>query len=178
MTSRYGFNLFQMRQLAPVTRNGYPTDESRNTVRYMSMDGAAPHPTARPGFIDVWVYTCPRCDPDQVHRAGWYIPCSEDGRTLFCRWHAPQREYPSTNYKGEPFTARTTAYLWCRRGWHVTGERCGEGAHITSRTRTPEPRACQRCGETFTPTRSDARFCSARCRVAAHRAAAREVEAE
>lgn len=32
-------------------------------------------------------------------------------------------------------------------------------------------RACEHCGEMFTPTRSDARFCSTRCRVAAHRAA-------
>jgi len=30
-------------------------------------------------------------------------------------------------------------------------------------------RACQHCGATFTPKRSTARFCSTRCRVAAHR---------
>jgi DNA-directed RNA polymerase subunit RPC12/RpoP len=28
---------------------------------------------------------------------------------------------------------------------------------------------CARCGETFYPHRADARFCSTRCRVAAHR---------
>lgn len=32
-----------------------------------------------------------------------------------------------------------------------------------------QPRACEHCGSLFTPTRSDARFCSGRCRVAAHR---------
>jgi len=30
-------------------------------------------------------------------------------------------------------------------------------------------RHCDRCGDPFVPTRSDARFCSDRCRVAAHR---------
>jgi hypothetical protein len=29
---------------------------------------------------------------------------------------------------------------------------------------------CEHCGGTFTPRRRDARFCSGRCRVAAHRA--------
>jgi len=28
---------------------------------------------------------------------------------------------------------------------------------------------CERCGEPFAPTRSDARYCSTACRVAAHR---------
>jgi len=41
-----------------------------------------------------------------------------------------------------------------------------------------EPRACEHCGEEFTPKRSDARFCSVRCRVAAHRGKADEREAE
>src|SRR5262245_32696017 len=31
-------------------------------------------------------------------------------------------------------------------------------------------RACQHCGQSFTPERSTARYCGARCRVAAHRA--------
>ena len=31
------------------------------------------------------------------------------------------------------------------------------------------PRQCEQCGKTFTPTRSDARYCSTKCRVAAHR---------
>jgi predicted RNA-binding Zn-ribbon protein involved in translation (DUF1610 family) len=36
-----------------------------------------------------------------------------------------------------------------------------------------EPVACQHCGAAFTPARSTARFCSPKCRVAAHRQAAR-----
>jgi hypothetical protein len=35
-----------------------------------------------------------------------------------------------------------------------------------------EPRECSWCGETFTPTRSDQRYCATRCRVAAHRSRA------
>ena len=31
------------------------------------------------------------------------------------------------------------------------------------------PRACRRCGESFTPRRRDADFCGGACRVAAHR---------
>jgi hypothetical protein len=41
------------------------------------------------------------------------------------------------------------------------------------RATPPEPkptRECERCGNEFTPGRSDARFCSGRCRVAHHRA--------
>jgi hypothetical protein len=33
-----------------------------------------------------------------------------------------------------------------------------------------EPQYCDHCGDEFLPTRKDARFCSGRCRVAAHRA--------
>jgi uncharacterized OB-fold protein len=32
--------------------------------------------------------------------------------------------------------------------------------------------SCAQCGELFVPARSDARYCSGRCRVAAHRASA------
>jgi hypothetical protein len=39
-----------------------------------------------------------------------------------------------------------------------------------SRTKVLEDLRCGRCGGLFTPTRSDARYCSLRCRVAAHRA--------
>jgi hypothetical protein len=40
-----------------------------------------------------------------------------------------------------------------------------------SRAKDPESRTrdCQRCGQPFTPARADALYCSARCRVAAHR---------
>ena len=36
-----------------------------------------------------------------------------------------------------------------------------------------EPRDCEHCGESFQPTRSDAKFCGVRCRVANSRALAK-----
>jgi hypothetical protein len=39
-----------------------------------------------------------------------------------------------------------------------------------SRAKVHDDLRCGHCGGTFTPTRSDARYCSLRCRVAAHRA--------
>jgi hypothetical protein len=48
--------------------------------------------------------------------------------------------------------------------------------HVQSQQRRPhvehQPRACEQCGSTYTPRRSDSRFCSGRCRVAHHRASA------
>jgi hypothetical protein len=38
-----------------------------------------------------------------------------------------------------------------------------------SRARVKEDQRCRHCGLPFTPGRSDARYCSVRCRVAAHR---------
>jgi hypothetical protein len=43
-----------------------------------------------------------------------------------------------------------------------------------SRAKVPDDLRCGRCGGSFTPTRSDARYCSLRCRVAAHRARRKE----
>ena len=37
---------------------------------------------------------------------------------------------------------------------------------------TPSTKPCETCGESFSPKRSTARFCSTKCRVAAHRAKA------
>jgi hypothetical protein len=57
-----------------------------------------------------------------------------------------------------------------------TRERVRKNSVLTSRAyrarnrKKSEPTACAHCGEQFTPKRSDARYCSARCRVAAHRA--------
>ena len=48
---------------------------------------------------------------------------------------------------------------------------CYQRAWRANRRREPEPIACASCGESFKPTRSDARFCSDRCRQRAHRAA-------
>jgi len=41
-----------------------------------------------------------------------------------------------------------------------------------ARNKEDMTRDCQHCGQSFTPQRSTAKFCSAACRAAAHRAAA------
>jgi hypothetical protein len=43
-----------------------------------------------------------------------------------------------------------------------------------SRAKPKAARPCQQCGATYTPTRSDACFCSTRCRVAHHRSVTAE----
>jgi hypothetical protein len=54
---------------------------------------------------------------------------------------------------------------------------CGhEGANrmraAKAKRPVPTPTACERCGETFQPKRAGAKYCSIRCRVAAHRSRA------
>jgi hypothetical protein len=53
---------------------------------------------------------------------------------------------------------------------------CAECRRLASNKRSRERRritnetiACEKCGETFEPTRADARFCSSRCRQSAYR---------
>lgn len=44
----------------------------------------------------------------------------------------------------------------------------------TCRTPAPRIQACDHCGDNYTPPRTDSRYCSGRCRVAAHRARAQK----
>ena len=46
-------------------------------------------------------------------------------------------------------------------------------AHNERRRVTPQPKTCEVCGTTFTPARSDAKTCSAKCRMALSRATAK-----
>src|SRR3954469_8716466 len=79
--------------------------------------------------------------------------------------------------------------LACGKPFHAEGPGCGQVVTCAEecrrirrlalrrelRRRRPPPRvtyedrACKACGESFTPRRSDAVFCSVRCRVAHHR---------
>ena len=80
------------------------------------------------------------------------------------------------------------APLWIHRRYsrlHFCCQECAGAFEDTRRERhnarrrqkraeaAREPLACENCGEPFTPRRSDARYCSTRCRVAAHRAISR-----
>ena len=46
---------------------------------------------------------------------------------------------------------------------------CYQRKRRASKWRAPVDRTCQHCGVTFTPSRSDARYCSHKCRQHAHR---------
>lgn len=54
----------------------------------------------------------------------------------------------------------------CRKARNALKQR-GRRADAAARRQSV---ACAGCGQAFKPSRSDARFCSTRCRVAAHRA--------
>jgi hypothetical protein len=59
-------------------------------------------------------------------------------------------------------------FSWAR---HYCTPACRREARNARRraARRADPRPCARCGESFTPTRRDARFCRVACRVAHHR---------
>jgi hypothetical protein len=59
---------------------------------------------------------------------------------------------------------------WRQRTITVCSERCRRDARSVERRGAGHAKACARCGQSFPAVRSDARFCSTRCRVAAHRA--------
>jgi endogenous inhibitor of DNA gyrase (YacG/DUF329 family) len=74
---------------------------------------------------------------------------------------------------GQEFMARDNGHapLFCT-------EACAKihraATHVQSKQPRPhvehQPRACEQCGASYTPHRSDSHFCSTRCRVAHHRA--------
>jgi hypothetical protein len=120
------------------------------------------HPEAVEVFIPTWGYYCAECGG--LKKLGWYAPTDEKGERLYCVVHAPQREGADGRWP-EP------AFWWCRHGQHVVTERkaCHKIGHPEPKPELDRTRSCERCGEEFTPKRSDARYCSVRCRVAAHR---------
>jgi hypothetical protein len=77
---------------------------------------------------------------------------------------------------GKRCCAVCNQWFWARSGIQTCSNQCNKVRRDKTRIRgdrkpadhTPKP--CQHCGERFVPTRSDARYCSTRCRVAAHRA--------
>jgi hypothetical protein len=61
---------------------------------------------------------------------------------------------------------------WCERpllGDYYCSTECEHEAWKARRRVEHQPRQCDRCGETFTPTRADARYCTGACRQAAYR---------
>lgn len=130
-----------------------------------------PHPDAVAAVLNVWAYTCGGCGEFVARRLGWYTPSEEYGEHLYHAHCAPQQIRWCTPHNGMEHAH--PIYWWCRRGRHVVAvqgggffrEDCDHSA-----LRVDRSRMCAHCAVPFTPARSDARYCSVRCRVAAHRA--------
>jgi hypothetical protein len=133
---------------------------SKQTDGFVRLKG---HPQAHTGidYRTVWLFDCPRCkQPNYLRHAR---PLA-DG-TLVCDLCFTKKD-------------RHNLYRCAKCGGMFPGV-AEFGAYPDSATecracRAPKPkpvraRTCQHCGQMFTSKRSDARFCSGRCRVAAHR---------
>ncbi|MFD4957384.1 hypothetical protein [Microbacterium sp. NPDC058389] len=111
-----------------------------------------PHPSAKKAAVYVWTYTCAECGEEFDARK--FTPCDADG-TLYCGRHVPAGKH-----------------RWCSIGGHVfLGDRCEVSHDKSVKPSTPE-RFCAYCGESLNGYRSDAVYCSTRCRMAAHRQSA------
>jgi hypothetical protein len=80
----------------------------------------------------------------------------------------------------QPTPLHTARCVWCGglvAGWRrrstlsppFCSDGCQHARELVRRRVKHEPRACAVCGESFTPKRSDARYCSPTCRQRAHR---------
>jgi predicted nucleic acid-binding Zn ribbon protein len=80
-------------------------------------------------------------------------------------WHASWWDC-----RGEPVPCAGGCGLWVY-DWYDRHKTCS--THCTERAarerKRAKPRSCAVCGEWFTPTRCDQRFCSPTCRVRAYR---------
>jgi hypothetical protein len=109
-----------------------------------------------------YIFECPGCGEEFYVRAAWVQPdgslkcprCDDTTRTRSFRW-CPlcQQAKPWREFERDP------------RDHHP---RCLDCASAGTQA-PPQPKTCDHCGTEFTPTRTDARFCSGRCRIAAHR---------
>jgi hypothetical protein len=130
--------------------------------KYATLSVTRPHSEAFQEWeqITTWMFSCAKCGEQQ--RLARYTPTDKHGNHLYC-WRCA---FPELGRPLMEFGFVFWQYWWCKRGQHViTGGPCRQ-------QQKPEPdrtRSCDHCGETFAPTRSDAKFCSGRCRVAAHR---------
>jgi hypothetical protein len=52
---------------------------------------------------------------------------------------------------------------------YVCSQECRRAANYARDRRKQRPKVCDTCGEQFTPTREDARYCSAKCKQRAFR---------
>lgn len=134
----------------------------------------------------VWMFTCARCGGNFYLWAAYTqtdgsLTCWSCGdgqaRLLWCL--GCQRGLPEERFirplrdDFDPDSEYGKRVLALRALSRRPGPQYGPSELLCEECRgRPEPaRECAKCGQEFTPRRSDARFCSSRCRVAAHRAA-------
>jgi len=123
------------------------------------------HPQAFKRVEQVWkyVFTCPACETTKpLGRAQ-----VNAGGTLICKTCA----YRHSDYGHSDYD-----HIWCstcKRALPPTSFSIFGNMEVELRCndcRNPvRNRTCQHCGQSFNAKRDDARYCSTRCRVAAHR---------
>jgi hypothetical protein len=84
------------------------------------------------------------------------------GRFSMRRCLACGEDFMSTSHGHHAVTCTEACARARRKQTHVHSKQ--PRPHVTH-----EPRACDHCGEEFTPARADARYCSGKCRTAHHR---------
>jgi hypothetical protein len=106
------------------------------------------------GWVSGW-------HPSWLENASEPAPCVGGCGVLVASWY--RYSYHSANYEreGQPI------HMACSR-------RCAERAR-NARRRKSTPKPCETCGETFTPIRADANYCSNACRQRAYRQRKAEV---
>jgi len=82
------------------------------------------------------------------------LKCNGCGRVFYDHKDNPYSHAPDCTGRCRAYAYSHAAYLQAKA--------------IRAQNRAPRP--CEQCGETFTPSRADARFCTTRCRMRAHRA--------
>lgn len=157
--------------IAPsVACNGSKPLDSAGMIRYMRVHGTHPQVQQIQVVQNAYIFVCPVCGGEFYVKGAHVQP---DG-TLRCR-KCSEVHWPNT-YEwcpqcrtAKPFTAfepqfdrdsRLNRARWCLK--------CAAAETVP---RTPA-KTCDHCHQEFTPARRDAKFCSGRCRVAAHRASA------
>lgn len=157
--------------------------ESRNTgdPLHLATGASVASVESRNRFASAPRESCPRCRAEAAgepvrwyRRPDMYTACDEHYRD----WYAAEARYwPPVSARPCAECGRTllrNQLVYCCPSCAHDGDLRRQRA---IRAANRPPKVCERCGTPLEGTRADARFCSARCRVAAHRAAQRADEA-
>lgn len=167
------------------------TDDQADEADDQEATNPQPHPGAWSYYVLRWAYTCAGCGAN--HRFGWHENCDETGERIYCYtctprvttervWTQADADRLPQYLKGWSHLRRTPVgstvtrihpeWEWCRTLGRVFPGGLFHDEHLAAvKAEQPVPVfKCAWCATEFTPARSDARFCSGRCRVANHRA--------